>query len=121
MDAKEVRIGNYVYFEGEVKEIGSVITAWVHAYVNFVKEMNIPATFLIIPIELTEKRLLKFGFIKREAYFVIEDTLLRLAQIGNKWHCSIGEDDNGFIFRIIESVHEIQNLYFALTGKELTL
>lgn len=76
------------------------------------------------PISLTEEWLLKFGFDKvlprndkmyyrLNDYFVIEDS--RVFLLG---------DDAFEILKLrqeIKYVHQLQNLYFALTGEELTI
>lgn len=76
------------------------------------------------PIPLTEEWLLKFGFDKvlprndkiyyrLNDYFVIEDS--RVFLLG---------DDAFEILKLrqeIKYVHQLQNLYFALTGEELTI
>jgi hypothetical protein len=70
------------------------------------------------PIPLTEEWLLKFGF-EKNSYWFKDDNMLRFGLIDNKLHCSIGNDENGFLYNRINYVHQLQNLYFALTGQEL--
>ena len=75
------------------------------------------------PIPLTEERLLKFGFKKTE------NGWLRL-EICNDWSYlywerlagfSLSVDKHGISLPYIKYVHQLQNLYFALTGEELIL
>lgn len=92
------------------------------------------------PISLTEEWLLKFGFkiydceidyieyckeFNKGSYKVM---ICNDGGINNKYnepfYYLIEGQENGFIQsfkQIIKSVHQLQNLYFALTGKELTL
>jgi hypothetical protein len=75
------------------------------------------------PIQLTEEWLLKFGFkqIKPNHYWFRDWNSLRFSLIDNNLHCSIGDDECGFLYKMIKYVHELQNLYFALTNEELTI
>ena len=66
------------------------------------------------PIPLTEEWLLKFGF----------DSMFSGAGY-HKNGVEIGNNHNGFYILAtsyqIEFIHQLQNLYFALTGEELTI
>jgi hypothetical protein len=72
----------------------------------------------IQPIPLTEEWLMKLGFIKKNGYGFIKKDLF-----GNLFYSV--ETKEHFIFQYhelrikIEYVHQLQNLYFALTGEEL--
>jgi hypothetical protein len=72
------------------------------------------------PIPLTEEWLLKFGFEKSMSWtYVIElkGNLKLVYYLGEKgW--SIGFKSYSD-FSNLEYVHQLQNLYFALTGEEL--
>jgi len=69
------------------------------------------------PIPLTEEWLLKFGFIKhgKYGYFYLDNFIIDKNKLGKFFMCDID------IHVEIETVHHLQNLYFALTGEELTL
>jgi hypothetical protein len=116
MIANELRIGNLIKFSedgtiftvGSIEERGFTVqndeeTTWIEA-----EEFE--------PIPLTEEWLLKFGF-------KIWDR--------NKWsdlgmNIVLLENGDNFLFLAnqrhvnIFYVHQLQNLYFALTGEELT-
>lgn len=77
------------------------------------------------PIPLTEEWLLKFGFenklneytnlwVKKNNWFHFE-----YDQDEKKWFCIM--TSGGRTITDIEYVHKLQNLYFSLTGEELTL
>ena len=74
----------------------------------------------IEPIPLTEEWLLKFEFYKSVGYGFLKKDLF-----GNLFYSV--ETKEYFMFQYkelrlkIEYVHTLQNLYFALTGEELTL
>lgn len=91
-------------------------------------------TYSVYPIPLTEEILLKCGFEKylgmnkTSEYFVIRETKrdryinhLRLykspSNIGDRFIL----DNIKSIYRQIKYLHEVQNLYLPLTGKELVI
>ena len=63
------------------------------------------------PLPLTEEWLIKFGF-QNYGDMTIGNAYISL---------SINSDGFYFILTKLEYVHQLQNLYFALTGKELTI
>ena len=75
-----------------------------------------------IPILLTEEWLLKFGFEKQMAWtycIELKGNLKLVYYLGEKgW--SIG-NKNYSDFSNLQYVHQLQNLYFALTNEELTI
>lgn len=111
MEASELRINNYTNL-GKIK---SFYESGVH--------LGMGATCLysdLKPVALTEELLLKLGFVKKgkrwskDWFYLWEDNyniVFALAEMQE----SIGKYLN------IEHVHQLQNLYFALTGEELTI
>jgi hypothetical protein len=120
MEAKELRIGNYVIEKNKEKQMYSVSN---HNAKNYSE---------IYPIPLNEKWLLDFGFEKKvfnsDIYNGVEYNLELNGLILN--YCDdfsltihLERKDFGFLpdLNLFKNVHQIQNLYFALTGKELTI
>ena len=76
----------------------------------------------IEPITLTEEWLLKFGFEKSESkvsgsdYYTLSNYSIMVNN--NYFHFSLTSLESRYL-TIINHVHQLQNLYFALTGKEL--
>lgn len=103
MEAKELRIGNYVYQDGEFIQGITCLSIYKFDMGNINLE----------PIELTKDWLIKFGYTKEDSNFWF---------IG---HIVWEYDDGIFICNkngiTLKYVHQLQNLYFALTGKELKL
>jgi hypothetical protein len=66
------------------------------------------------PIPLTEEWLLKFGF-EITNNFQTKDRFQTHKQDGIIWF------EYGYISIELKYVHQLQNLYFALTGEELTI
>ncbi len=129
MEAKELRIGNFV------KEVVYKDECMAAGY-NPIKEVDRISdngiTFtdcyfqvidLIEPIPLTEEWLVKFGFEDNDYTFDKGDFQiswgLRIVSSGVRSSFYL----DGYIpesFKIkIEHIHQLQNLYFALTGEEL--
>jgi len=124
MKANELRIGNYVQYPNLKKPIR----------VSFIDTTETNTT-RAQPIPLTEEWLLKFGF-----YFVIAINNRYLKDYGAFYFTiMIMNDDKSYQVSlsnhekregesiyvvglgIIKHVHQLQNLYFALTGEELEM
>jgi hypothetical protein len=72
------------------------------------------------PIELTEEWLLKFGFILNSNRYYLGDIVYEFIN----YTISLTADDPYCSHEVknkIKYVHELQNLYFALTNQELTI
>ena len=134
MDANELMFGNYVY-----NGVGNVLKIY-----SVISEGNTGGYKLstLKPILISEEWLLKFGFNKENCfpskhhgnYFSISivDYKYSFAYSSfredygfyHSYTDAIDEKDNNkydFISCGIKHVHQLQNLYFALTGKQLTI
>lgn len=113
MKASELRIGNFYNQFGNITEVD-----W-----SILKELkDAPIDQLWCkPIPLTEEWLLKFGFKKNEnglfKLFNESEVPILLNEDLNGWTC----DGINFSVNGTQYVHQLQNLYFALTGEELTI
>lgn len=101
MDARELRIGNWVSFED--LEIQVECLPIDYNYDN------------LQPIELTEDWLVKLGF---EKYHPDKFTKGLMVITVYEHGCLYLANQRHVNFHY---VHQLQNLYFALTGQELTL
>ena len=111
MKENELRIGNYVYPDKTSIEYIKVIA------------QDLLNTKFLEPILLTEEWLLKFGFEDNEYTF---DLIANKKKLSFTWSSRIVSTGyrKGLSmkkYRHIEYVHQLQNLYFALTNKELTI
>ena len=135
MNSKELRIGNLVEYDDEVVTVTGVTEE--NPFVN-----TITLDYLdyeeITPIPLTEEWLLKFGFEKwtwcSDCAFIplfFGDSLF-CRYYNNQWHIKrlkVGRGKEGVFGKTegkyvlprgkIKHVHQLQNLYFALTNEEL--
>ena len=132
MNANELRIGNYVYFTF-TKEVVKILG--INAYENngkieysisFMNGLNLYCEQLekLKAIDLCQEQLIDFGWeTNYEKYDIIcfinkKLDIDNINYIKNKkqfyWNCWENTKE-------IKYVHELQNLYFALTGEELVL
>jgi len=119
MKANELRLGNWVYHHGI--QDGRLIEHKIHESINDVSV----SWFEEIP--LTEEWLDKFGIKKDEkwnCYWVSHVVFIQTdLYTSGSWDVMFDVDENNSVCLINDGiwyVHELQNLCFALTGKELT-
>jgi hypothetical protein len=116
MKVQELRIGNYIL--GMFQNNDGMFQSVIELNLTVFNEIAEWEGNDYEPIELTEEWLVKFGFefnnLNETHYF--ENFSFRLHLRENEFFYNwIG----GNIF--IQHVHRLQNLYFALTGEELTI
>ena len=117
MEANELRIGNYVYTDNLVVKSYSADGLY-----NLIKSIE-EGTDKIKPIPLTEEWLLKLGFKDNDYTF---DLMFKRKKITVSWYSRIvlsGIRGGFYIskYRHIKYIHQLQNLYFALTENELKI
>ena len=106
MKASELRIGNFYNQFGNITEVD-----W--SVLKDLKDAPIDQLWCK-PIPLTEEWLLKFGFDKIDFQFIKNGIkLFPIRDLYYRGNFPIKSD--------IKYVHQLQNLYFALTGEELTI
>lgn len=137
MNLKELKIGNYVIaneyrYENEKKEVvvdcvkkqvkcigvfdDGLEDAFIQYEVDGYGLVKVDSNNTE-PIPLTEECLLRFGF-KNEhnpIYFYIDGFYIEYKN--DEFSTEVGECS----FLVLETVHQLQNLYFALTGEELLI
>lgn len=115
MEAKELRIGNLIEFDCEIRTVDTRLIAYMSNCERL--KQNHPFQ----PIPLTEEWLLRFGFKKRNDgdfdLFKFSEVDIVISKDFDLWKC----DGICFSVNALQYVHQLQNLYFALTGEELVL
>lgn len=131
MEKTELRIGNLIWHIGlgeakiiEIRRDGITICNPKNEE-EFKFEPN-ERLYRIEPIPLTEEWLLKFGFVFLSDIGVYKLKFTIDTQVGDFEFAGVPKSisfiSNGlFASGYIQHVHQLQNLYFALTGEELTL
>lgn len=127
MKVEELRVKNLIYKDGEIKMFTpSDMFSMFNIQVLTVLEVDERFS----PIPLTEEWLLKFGFERWGSYTHLwkrksQRLTVTLNQnaIGKHGLYGHGCDyELNDMYRVgVQHVHQLQNLYFALTGKELEL
>jgi hypothetical protein len=70
-------------------------------------------------IPITEETLINFGFTKFDGWFFLENRFTTIYISSLTGHCSIGANEEYDLPYKVLYIHQLQNLYFALTGEEL--
>lgn len=133
MKPEELRISNYVDTGRGYAQIHCFAYTEVRVYLNPTGKQPRRFGFLISelkPIQLTKEWLVKFGFEYDEGEIQQGNNLFLQCNArinivyadGDKNCVSIYQDGKliDLAHGIVKYVHQLQNLYFALTGKELT-
>lgn len=124
MELNELRLGNFVR-QGKVLEIRANAVKLKYFAENL---KNSLITYENVkPIKLTEEWLLKLGFVKGKDVgiynnvFYLEGFYISLSEYINIFVDWNDDTNEPTMFYEVCYVHQLQNLYFALTGKELTI
>ena len=132
MKANDLRVGNWINEFGIPKQVMPLDILGLHQ-IEHANETCID----LIPISLTEEWLLKFGFEKYSTIcyhsqkWTLKNPILEkikrtsehfyILKRKGKYQARTRVQSDGIYLKTIQYVHQLQNLYFALTGEELTL
>jgi len=118
--ANELRIGNWVsYGDNKFKKVDFGVLIEIHQ--QSLATHN-DYGIRIQPIPLTSEILEKCGFIKNDidVYSTIEINDFEIQENENVFRFSVNDGEYN-LGKEIKFVHQLQNLYFALTGEELNI
>lgn len=125
MRANELRIGNIVEYLVH-DELANPKLEWVENVVDLDDLRAIETSENYRPMKLNEDILLKFGFEVRYTIGHSAQYYINENPVTHDWMLSILWLEGGSCpfykngHHKIKHVHQLQNLYFALTGEELT-
>ncbi len=133
MKAEELRIGNLVlratgwdkngvpFFSDNLYMVDNIssFSIGIHDFPEFQGCNEIPIKDLE-PILLTEDWLIKFGFEIKENVLIKEGFRI-FRGYWDSIDLNQGSEYSGVAIQKIKTVHELQNIYYILTGKELEL
>ncbi len=133
MKANELRVGNIVFENVKSNNITCVQVSTIkeiHDESVLLKHGLNPQLDNIEPIKITSEWLINLGFefygFDKFQYLiyalsnVIDGTSdFRVTGLGGKWYAQI--DDSVCSWADLKYVHQLQNLYYAITGNELEL
>jgi hypothetical protein len=129
MDARELRIGNLLQIpDPTIKNLNNCenifkVTSYNLSIISldhYKEIIHIPNIHIdyVYPIPLTEEWLIKFGFEKLDLFYSHKKYGYKVAKNMDGFYIW----SNAFSFNPpLKYVHQLQNLYFALTGEELTI
>ena len=119
METNELRIGNLFIegYSGKILEVRGLTKK------NITFSGLFKGDWRAEPIHINEEWLLKLGFTNQSINLNTPDkSLIMSAKTGSKCYFYVEDIFAGsFDLNYIEYVHQLQNLYFTLTGKELKL
>jgi hypothetical protein len=137
MKVEELRVGNLIYdLTDSVARVDTVSNLFdgpmIEAHSSQMLASKEPDCYK--PIPLTEEWLLKFGFVKERnlsvpdtsnEYFYVKDNLMLTCFVFDnrltiEFHYR-SFDIACYLSKKLEFVHQLQNLYFELKDKELTI
>ena len=136
MRSNELRIGNLIQKNGKI-HYTNIFT------LRDIKNLSIDDTDIFEPVTLTEEMLLKCGFVKvknkdkedlreyightaQKAKYAIFDTDIFITKVDKRGLLWRSVDCDFMVLFYHKSIpikylHQLQNLYFALTGQELEI
>lgn len=132
MKASELRLGNIIKDDRKVNP-------WRFVTHRIISDLaSNPNIELYHPINITEEWLITLGFKKHETYdfgisltkvplyVIIDDTDVSVVLSSGKYWYATRQYDGGTSDPYepvieVETIHQLQNLYFALTAKELEI
>ncbi len=129
MEVKEFRIGNLAEFY-----LHAPISEWIEDTIHvgdLEAIVELPEKHGFRPIPITEEWLIRFGFLNDGVTFKISTSRIRLILFKinsaneynnncNEFTATVYQSKQSIEICRVKHVHQLQNLFFALTGEELT-
>jgi hypothetical protein len=129
MEAKELRIGNFVKVENDYETIKDIGTKYAVCALDL-KSIGVSQLYKdIVAIPITEEWLLNFGFKNKGFAFYDKEKETRVTRskispniwIYERAYSSTGYKSKFIYMNSIHYVHQLQNLFFMLNDEELKI
>jgi len=127
LEPQELRIGNYINYENTTHVVAELHKEKIiHFWINSGHDGYVTTYNQVQAIPLTTREILDFGFeedFDRVKYFegYFDNNGMCIEHDGdNFWLCQHRDEDEVVRIAVVDDVHELQNLYYHITGKELT-
>jgi len=126
MDTSQLRLGNLIIPAGEsnapICRVIEIAEKYVIAKTSHVDNIYIGKDS-ILPIQLTDELLVELGFeySKITDKFFTKDIRFGISTADNKFRFIQGNFVCQLVLKELKYIHELQNLYFTLTGNELEI
>lgn len=123
INANELRLGNWVMYDGKHCTVKSIFGGTQNLIVGRGGINPYAYVEKVDPIPLTPEMLDKMGF---KSDFTYTGRITPKFIMIDNWYIEIFFEDGNYLAEIngarviINSVHQLQNMVFALTGKEIT-
>jgi hypothetical protein len=126
MRESELRIGNYVKWDDESQGVEKIIgirgddTILLQDCLGFASYVITLEEF--VPIEITDEWLLSFDFKTKNksiGWYKKKDFVFTCRLLSNGLEVQFIKGGNHFIIKTFRFVHDFQNFYFSITGKDL--
>lgn len=122
MKATELRVGNYIQGSIIVQNGNIVENNHIIVDVNIIAsalENEVSAISRIIGIPLTKEWLLKFGWYRESESISLPESEGLIISENNCTTVRLMDTAGNYLSKSFSFVHELQNLYYGLTGEEL--
>lgn len=122
MEAKDLRIGNYVSIEGQITEVVAICDTNHDVVEVKMPEARVVELSLreITPVKLDDEVLQKAVFDKHGRHVIGIDNHSYYLKLYDGYIVLLNKKNDPVIhFWDVRYLHQLQNLYFALKGKEM--
>ncbi len=115
----DLRIGNVLYYETPEGETEPIVIHWQH--IKWITDNPIQFNLVHSPIELTIDILERWGAIEKQHHWFLDDIDLAWITTDEYFEIEWYTPSKGWKIKSFKYAHDLQNFYFAITGKEITL
>lgn len=128
MEAREFRVGNLVNWirnddSVEAVSIYNITRTTVRCYTEIEELEEVLLSYgEINPIHLTEEWLIRFGFKYEDGKYCTTNWTGLFLKFELQWNIKRSTNSGEHLILLgIQYIHQLQNIYFALTGEELEI